>query len=343
MDTLHKQNKLYRTTLICTAVFAVLSVVMMIGFKTNEAFFDTHGHISILAENELEAAMQESSAATYIKRNVAVSFESKAQRKLIVPLKNKIEAQQVSVREEFTKNKLVLTIKDGKDCISENTVVTSDSDIMQAVGIYSQKNDLVVEVYGKDIYAYQLLCADSEIMIEFTPVHEVYEKTAVVYIPYNDRTRLLLTEWQNEVAKYAEENALKVYLCSTMQEEYSQKETADFANRLHADLLIGIEVVNTLQGEGFLTVCNSDYFIPQFGNSEAAKLVKEAFLAETDINFAGYRNSTEDDIMLEKSKVPSAMVIFGVDYAKGNALEFDYNLNHGMMAAIKVILQQIIN
>lgn len=340
MDTLQKQNKLYKITLICTAVFAVLSVVLMAGFKTNEAFFDTHGHISILAENELEAVMQESSPTTYIKRNVAVSFESKAQRKLVLPLKNKIEAYQVSVREEFVKNKLVLTIKDGKDCITENTTVTSDSDIMQAVGIYSQKNDLVVEVYGKDIYAYQLTCTGNEIRIDFIPVHEIYEKTAVVYIPYNDRTRLLLTEWQNELAKLTEDNSLKVYLCSAMQEEYSQEEAAEFANRLHADLLIGIKVENIMEGEGLQIVCNADYFIPEFGNSDVAKLVKEAFVSETDLNFAGYRNSKKEDVLLAKSKVPSAEVIFGVNYTNANALELDYNLNHGMMSAIKKILEQ---
>lgn len=340
-DTLQIRNKLYRVTLICTVCFAVLSCVLMIGFKRNEAFFDTHGHISILAENELEAAIQDSSHTGYNKRNVPVTFVDSQENKLVIPLTEQLEMSRITVREEFTQDKIVITLKEAKNCIAQNAEVISDSHMMDAVGIYRQKDDIVIEVYCKDAYAYEVNNQPDCLTLSFIPVREKYEKIAVVFIPYEDRTRLISMDWQTEMTKYAEENSLKLYLSATMQEEYTQAAVAAFANQIHADMLIGMVVQQSTEGNGVEAVCNTDYFIPDFGNTELASLMGKAFSEHTGVEFAGYRTHQEKDVLLANAKVPTALAVIHIQTAQENTLELDYNLNHGMMSAVSEIIEQL--
>ena len=185
------QDKLYRHAVIWTIIFAVVSCAVMVIFKMNEAYFDSYSVVLLQEDN---APQEQTSVARY---NMKVELEDKAQSELILPLTQKLSADHVTVREDFVEEKMVVTMKGAASCLESGSLVTIDSNILDAVGVYRQQEDIVLEMYCKDAYGYELSLEENQLVVSFVPLRSQYQIVSVIYVPLKDRENLSIRTCRN--------------------------------------------------------------------------------------------------------------------------------------------------
>ena len=262
MDPLQMREKLYRIMTWCTAIFAVLCCILCVVYFQNITFFETHGKIGTLAQQEQQALEQENSRRLLAKKNIAVTIADKPQGMLAVPLQGKVEESQVSVREEFVQNKLVITIKEAAACIKEGTELVSDSAYMNGISIYQQKNDLILELYCNAMYAYQCQIDNQTLSFTFLDPAAVYEKSVVIYVPQGQKDRFTSEDWQKSIKELATQNKCKIFLCSELQEDYTEEDVAAFAEGIvlrDETRCLPAKLEPLGPGESLVTVCEGKY------------------------------------------------------------------------------------
>lgn len=338
MDLVQKRDRLYRGTVLAAVAFALIACGMMGCFKYYEDYFDSHGRIAVVAEAAL-VEQKNASLSTIRKRNFRVTIVDEPEAKLIVPFKVQTQKSNITVCEEFTQNKLVVTLKGGTSYIEEGAVLTSDSIWMEAVGVYRQDDDIVIEVYCHDACGYQTVYENGMLTLSFLPLREQYNKFVVVYTPWSNRNNIHRNEWNEAIQKLQEEYSVKIFSTIAMQEEYTEQEVMDFANRVHANMVIGMELVDSQETQ-VVTVCNPEYFIPVFGNVELATLQEREFAQKTGLPVTGVQVIREAQDWMKQSGVPTALTRFFVSLDQKN-VEQNYNLNQKMMEALDSIIGQV--
>lgn len=338
MDLVQKRDRLYRGTVIAVGAFALIACGMMGCFKCYEDYFDSHGRIAVVAEAAL-VEQKNASLSMIRKRNFRVTIVDEPEAKLIVPFKSQTQKSNIMVCEEFTQNKLVITLKGGTSYIEEGAVLTSDSRWMEAVGVYRQDDDIVIEVYCHDVCGYQTVYENGMLTLSFFPLREQYNDFVVVYTPWSNRNNIHRNEWNEAIQKLQEEYSVKIFSTIAMQEEYTEQEVMEFANRVHANMVIGMELVDS-QDTQVVTVCNPEYFIPVFGNVELAALLEQEFAQKTGLPATGVQVIQEAQDWMKQSGVPTALTQFWVSLDQKN-VEQNYNLNQKMMEALDSIIGQV--
>lgn len=338
MDLVQKRDGLYRGTMIAAVVFALAACGLIGCFKYYEDYFDSHGRIAVVAEAAL-VEQKNAALSTIRKRNFRVSIVDEPGARLVIPLQVQTQKSNITVCEEFTQNKLVVTLKGGTSYIEEGAVLISDSTWMEAVGVYRQDDDIVIEVYCHDIYDHQTIYENGTLTLSFLPIREQYRNLVVVYTPWSNRNNIHRNEWNQAIQKLQEEYSVKIFSTIAMQEEYTAQEVMEFANRVHANMVIGMELVDSGDAQ-VVTVCNPDYFIPVFGNVELAVLQEQEFAQKTGLAVMGIKPSEEEQSWIKQSGVPTALTQFYVSLDQ-KSVEQNYNLNQKMMEALDGIISQI--
>lgn len=339
MDITQKRDRLYRGALIAAILFAISTIGLLVCFKNFEAYFDSHGRIAMVAEAAL-VGQENASASSVRKRNFPVTLVDEPGAKLVISFTAQVPKNKISICEEFAKNKLVITLADGVSYMEEGTVLTSDSTWMEAVGVYKNDGDIVIEVYCQEFCGYETNYENGILTLSFMPLREQYEKVIVVYTPWENRDNLLINEWNQYIQKLQENYHVKIFSTFALQEEYSNKNVIDFANRVRADAVIGMELVDQNVTE-VVTICNPDYFIPGFGNVELAALMQQEYAKMTGMKAIGVKACEEDtQNWLKKSWVPAALTQLQVSLSSKN-IEQTYTLNQKMMEALENIIKYL--
>lgn len=327
-----KRDTLYKMSVGTAIVFLVAAVALIAAFKLNEDFFDASSRFGLLMESV--NAQEENEA--YPKINVKAEFDDTNEAKLVIPLNLLNSAESIVVREEFTKNKLIIKLEGASEYISDGIRLTSDSQIMDAVGIYRQNVDVFVEVYCRDTYSYTISNLGRSLTVNFFPLRNNYDAVAVVYLPYEDRNRLALPEWQQSISKYALDNRIRLFLAPNMQEPYTQQEIIEFAEKIKADIVLGIDVstdANAQQTMG-TAICNTTYFMSDFNSAQLSVIFAEAFLSETQFQISGFAEADENTPLVYRATCPAAMIKISQSQKDAESVEAVYKLNEKLVATI---------
>lgn len=328
-----KMSSLYKKAQYAAIAFFALSALLVTGFKLNESFFDANSRISFL----MERLNEEQQKLLLPKLNVKANFVDEPHSRLAIRLAKPISTQNISVREEFTRNKLVITLLGASEDIGDGVDIVSDSTIMDAVGVYRQGEDVVVEVYCNDSYSWAMDNTPGTLSFSFDDIKNTYANTAVVYVPYEDKNHLVMSEWQQTLSRYAADNDLKLFLSYNMQESYTEQDVVEFANDIDADMLLGVSVYTDsgVTDESARIVCNSEYFIPDFGSTQLAIAAAEAVIEETRLSIDGFRECDDEDVLVKAAKIPAAAIeIFQPDSDAAD-IEEAYELNESIIETIK--------
>lgn len=326
-----KRDRLYRSMQIVSIVFAVVSIAVMAGFKLNEGFFDASSRIGIL----MESVNAQESGLLAPKVNVRTTYRDEQKSRLVIPLQEPIAAEDISIREEFIQNKYVITLSGYSENVPNRMELVSDSTIMDAVGVYRQNEDVVVEVYCRDLYDYDLTMGNGSLTVDFKEIGDSYAASAVIWFPYDDRNRLALPEWRQSIDRFAEDNRIKLYLASDMQEEYSQEEVILFANRIGADMVLGVQVEENNGQQSYLTgICNTTYFRPDYNSTHLSVVMAEAFLETTQIEMRGFEEGGDSHALVSGATVPSAVIKISLIQKDMEGVENEYKLNEKIVAAL---------
>lgn len=328
-----RRDRLYGNAVRAAAVFFAAAVVLMAAFKLNEGFFDASSRFGLL----MDSVNAQEENQTYPKINVKAEFNDKNESKLVIPLGALTADEDIIVREEFTKNKLMITLVGASENIYDGIKLTSDSRIMDAVGIYRQNTDVVVEVYCREMYSYVLENSGRTLTVSFQPMRSNYDAVAVVYLPYEDRNRLALPEWQQSLMKYASDNRIRLFMASNMQEPYTQQEVIEFAEEAKADVVLGIAVSTDAQAQQTTgtAICNTTYFVPGFNSTQLSVMFAEAFVSETQLELSGFEEADESTPLVYLATRPSAMIKITQSQKDADSVETVYKLNERLVEAIK--------
>lgn len=335
-----KRDKLYRSAQIVSFAFAAVSVVIMAGFKMNEGFFDASSRIGIL----MESVNAQENSLMAPKVNVRTTFRDEEKSRLVIPLQGPVASGDVSIREEFIQNKYVITLSGYSESIPNGVELVSDSTIMDAVGVYRQNSDVVVEVYCSDLYDYELVVGDSAVTVDFKDMGDSYAASAVVWFPYEDRNRMALPEWRQSLEQFALDNRIKLYMASDMQEEYSQEDVIAFSNEIRADMVLGVQVEATSEQQSYITgICNTTYFIPEYNSAHLSVVMAEAFVGATQIGIRGFEEGDGRSALVSEATVPSAVIKILLTQKDMESVENEYKLNGKIVEALEGTMSNILS
>ncbi|MDE7322721.1 MAG: hypothetical protein K2N73_08275 [Lachnospiraceae bacterium] len=326
-----KRDRLYTAARTASVCFAVISAALMAGFKLNEGFLDANSRIGILMES---VNVQEDKLLSP-KINVRTNFRDEKKSRLVIPLSIPIEEENVSITEEFTQDKYVLTLSGYSENFPDGLELVSDSAIMEAVGVYRQNDDVVVEIYCRDLYDCELATGDSALAVNFRETEDRYAAKAVIWFPYDDKNRMALPEWRQNLEKFASDNRIRLYIAPDMQEEYTQSDVIAFANEIHADMVLGVEVEKTDAQHSYLTgICNTIYFIPGYNSTHLAVVMAEIFSQTTQIGIRSFEEG-RNHALVSEATVPAAVIKLSLTQKDRESVENEYKLNQKIAASLE--------
>lgn len=316
-----------------TVCFLLVSLCAMTGFKLNEGFFEANSRLGLL----MESLKEERKNLDYPKINIPAKLLDTPGARLIVPLVMPVGDENIVVTEEFLQKKIVITLKDSAGCIDRNPAVTGDTGVMEAVGIYRQNTDIVIEVYCNDTYVTKTNTTKKQIEIEFDKVRSKYSDIGVIYLPYQDRDRFIMPEWQEKLNRLSEEGGIKLYFAYRQNEEYDEQDVIDFANEIKAELLLGVEVrsddeLHTPESE---VVCNTKYYMNGYDSIDVAVLMAEAFVKNTPAQLKQIAGASEDDILICGAKLPAALIRIVIPPSYSSNVENEFRLNESIVNALE--------
>lgn len=333
------RDRLYKQSAVAAVTFFIAAAALMVSFKLYEDFFDASSRFGLLMDSV--NAQEENQA--YPKINVKAVFDDKEEAKLVIPLDALADSTNITIHEEFTQKKLTITLKGASEEIADGIRLTSDSRIMDAVGIYRQHLDVVVEVYCKEAYSYVTQNSGETLTIHFMPLRNDYDAVAVIYIPYEDRSRLELPEWHQSLANFASDNRIRLFMASDMQEPYTQQEVSAFAEVVNADIVLGLEVSvdAAAQETTAKAICNTTYFMPDFNSAQLSVIFAEALVSKTQMNFWGFVEAQADMPLIYEATCPAAMLNISQSQKDADSVEAVYKLNERLVAVIKDTLGSV--
>lgn len=335
----NKRDKLYHIALRTVLAFMVCVIALMVGFKFCEDFLDANSRIGLL----MESISRQEEKLSCPKINVKAEFQDAPESSLVLPLAVPINKEDVSIRNEFTHNKFVITLANYAENIQDEIELLSDSSIMDAVGIYKQDTDVIVEVYCRDVYECNIDVNDSLLTVTFGSLSEQYRAKVVVWLPYEDRNRFALPEWRQEFDKFAKDNGLKLYMASDMLEEYTQEDVIAFANEIKADMVIGIQIETTSEQQSHIKgVCNTSYFIPDFNSVVLTVRMAEIVMDVTQISLTGFEEANENYLLVQKAVVPSALIKIIVNQKEIESVEANYKFNEKLIVALQKTISNVL-
>jgi hypothetical protein len=335
MDTIsEKRSRLYNIALIISAIFGILLVAGMTIFKLNEDYFN--GNIRF--QHLMESMGTKEDEISYSKVNIKVDFSNGGDKSLFIPLEMSIDEDCVTVREEFTENKYVISLAGYGEYIKDEIKLVGDLGIMDAAGAYSQDGNVIVEVYCNDTYDYDVVVADSSITVNFYDLGVGYDYSAVIWTPYLEKNRFSISTFEDELVKFAEDEGIKLYLTWNLENEYTQNDIVEFANNIGADMVIGIDIEYSDDKDSYMSgVCNTSYFIPDFDSASLSVKLVEGFAQAVDFQVREFDEADVDMPIVYEAVVPAAAIRFYVSES-----ENEYNFTENIIDGIKYTINGVI-
>jgi hypothetical protein len=327
-----RRNRLYNKAMIASVIFGVIALITMTIFRINGAYFTEKSRFGLLADGTSTKEPE----VSYPKINIKVDFKDGGDKSLVIPLETPVDIENISVREEFTENKYVITLSEYGENITGALSLVGDLDIMDAAGAYTQNENVVVEVYCNNNYDYDIALDNSAVTINFYDVDSIYDYKAVLWLPFSDKSRLSSVGLKQELMRFTQENGIKLYMTSELEDEYSQNDIIDFANGIMADMVIGIETETSKGTTSYMTgICNPLYFMPDYDSARLAVNLVEEFAHVLNFEVNEFIEQDTDYPIVYKATVPSAVIRLSLSESEIESDLEEYNFNENIVIAIE--------
>ena len=301
-----RKNSFYKAGIVGCILFVIISVVLMVFYKYNESFFESGNRYRY--RQFYDKGLDIPDMQNYPKINVKADFTDKNNSQFILPLKNIPDKSKINVQNEFIKNKLVITLSDAEQYLPDDIKVISDTRVMNAVGIYRQNTNAVVEIYCNGVYDWELDISEKNIILNFKKFDNINNDAIVVYVPFEEKHIFDVSEFKQRLYMYAEEQNVRLFLTYEQKEFYEPKQVIAFANEIKAKAVLGLDIIwsDTASDCELETVYNSEYFIQDYGSAELAADYTKAIAAQLVVSFNGFKNAEEIDSLIYDATIPAA-------------------------------------
>lgn len=323
------QEKLIKTTAICAAVFALLSMSSIIYAANGKTV-----EITDVAQDEVDRGGSGTEESDVLKE-LTLSEIKNGKEHLKIPLPAGIRADTVTVENHYISKELWVIFEGSYEAYYEEAVLDSRADFVTAGFCEEVKNTTRLKFTLNGVYEYRSFLENNSLYVEFLNPWEMYEQRVVIDPAFGGlsfgETANNLVE-KNIVLSVAkklkdklDQTKIKVYYTRIDDIDLGEEERAAIAKQVNADMLIRLEV-NASEDErlfGTEAVYNESFFIPGFGSLELADLLEREVVTAIQGKANGLVTAEEEDYVINHAAVPAAAIRIGYITNKKEAQLFD--------------------
>lgn len=295
---------------------------------------------------------------------LSLSQNTEQDSDIIIPTGQRIKAANLKIENKYYDNELLIGIA-GLEGMEEeqfvqNTIAGNLAKVKEAV--YETEDDTLWLKFKLDgIYEYRSSITDTDLCIELVKPKEVFDRVIVMDSVYSENVRNSYKKESKEqeilsdIAKLTEQkvndmDATKIYYAETGEKVLSLEEKLRIIEETEADFYIGI-ALNYSEDKsiyGIETIYNRTYFIPYFGNTELADCLERNVTLAVSGRAKGLTQAKEEDIILQKAKVPAVIVKVGYlsnekEAALLNKSEYRERIAEGVLQAVQESYEKMEN
>lgn len=342
-----------KTAVFC-ALFTMAAMSMMLYYSANKVIVVTDvAQDEVIGNAQEKPAMTEDNTITFEKSDESTGY-------FCIPLPEGVKLEDVTMENHYMDQELWVSVRTGDEdgteaanfyeahSASGNRTRVLEGHYEAAEGVVSLRFRLT------GIYEYRSVFQDNSLYVEFLRPKEAYDRIVVIDAAYggidygvrdgNFLAKNVTLDITKRLKEKLDGTDVKVYYTRMDDSNPTQQDRLKLAEMAEADMLIRIEVAEAENAAayGTETVCNSRYFIPDFGSVDLADMLERQVVTSISGKAGGLLEAGQEDAVIREATIPAAAVRVGyMTNEKENYLlrREDYleKIAEGIYQAIKMV------
>lgn len=232
------------------------------------------------------------------------------------PLPSGVEAEDLFMESRCGRQDFLIVLPGSCGDFFKNSIITGNGNKVNEVYLSGQEEFTRLRLVLDDVYEYAYTVENGMVVLTFEAPARFYDRIVVVDVERSTGGETgMVMEVAEQVQSRLEKEGIRVY--RSLSTEMSAEERAEFADRLGADLLIGIrqsgpEAVEESETVALRILYNDTYFIPYFGNGQLVSLLESHVSGETGQSVVGVLPvARPEDPLLQYVRIPAAVMELG--------------------------------
>ena len=315
------QDGLIRRTAVFSLLFTLAAMSAMLYFAANKIIV-----VADVAQDEVVQSAQ-TNEVEMTGENAVLMEPGGSAEYFCIPLPKTVKPEEVTVENHYMDQELWVSIRPqergGLKGFYEQNAATGNQE--QVLDGHFEEDEAQITLRFKltGLYEYQSVFRDNMLYMQFLSPKEVYDKIVVVDAAYggkdygardgNFMAKNVTLDIARALKEKMDDTDIKVYYTRMDDSDLQEMDRVQLAGLAEADMLIRIEVGVSDDPDqyGTETVCNSRYFIPDFGSVELADILERQVVTAISGKAAGLTQAQETDEVVREATVPAAAVRVG--------------------------------
>lgn len=320
-----QQNRLMRRTAVYCIAFVLAAMSAMLYYSANKIIV-----VADVAQDEVVQSTDHEGTAggeNADKTHIKIERDSRASDYFCIPLPDNVKPEEVTLENHYMDQELWVSIdlKDPEDQrrFYENQSVYGDCENVLDGHFDVERKRICLRFALTNVFEYQSFFENNTLYVKFVPPKEVYDKIVVIDPAYGAdesggesedvKGKNITLDIAKALKTKMDETDIKVYYTRMDDSNPDDRTRVRLAVATNADMLIRIEVGSAKNSRiyGTEAVCNSSFFIPDFGSVELADLLEREVVTAISGKANGLVEVTETDVVIREATVPAAAIKAG--------------------------------
>lgn len=319
-------HKLRIQTLICSLIFSVGAMAVMLYYSANKmiviADVAQDGENSSSGNNFEDNTVHGKHETDKFRLQMNESSEST--NYMCVPLPEGLKAEQVIIENYYMNRQIRIFLRDVPRDFYENGVISGNLQQITSAEVEYTKEGAWLFFDLTEVYESRSILENNFLYVEFVNPREIYDKIVVIDAGHGGEDAGFVTEEISEreitidIAQKLKDKLdttdIKVYYTGMDESNPSDEERVHIANAVKADMFISIHVEydeDNPKNYGTGALYNSSFFIPGFGSIELADLMERETVTSISGKGLGLFAADEECYILQHASVPATILQVG--------------------------------
>lgn len=314
-----------RRTAIYCIVYVLAAMSAMLYYSANKIIV-----VADVAQDEVvQTADHEGVADEEIvdKTHIKIDRDGQYSNYFCIPLPDNVKPEEVTLENHYMDQELWISIvhkdpEEQRKFYEDHSVYGNCENVLD--GHFDVEGERIYLRFAlTNVFEYRSFFENNTLYVKFMSPREVYDKIVVIDPAYGAdesggesegvKGKNITLDIAKALKAKMDETDVKVYY--TRMDDSNPEDTprVRLAVAVNADMLIRIEVGIADNGKTYGTeaVCNSSFFIPDFGSVELADLLEREVVTAISGKANGLVEVTETDIVIREATVPAATIKAG--------------------------------
>lgn len=320
-----QQNRLMKRTAVYCIAFTFAAMSAMLYYSANKIIV-----VADIAQDEVvQSAEHEGAAGEKVtdKTRINIDRDSRDSNYFCIPLPDNVKPEEVTLENHYMDQEVWVSIDlknpEEQRGFYENQSVYGDCENVLDGHFDVEKKRICLRFALTDVFEYQSVFENNTLYVKFVPPKEVYDKIVVIDPAYGAdenggesdgvKGKNITLDIAKALKTKMDETDIKVYYTRMDDSNPDDRTRVRLAVATDADMLIRIEVGSAENSRiyGTEAICNSRFFIPDFGSVELADLLEREVVTAISGKANGLVEVTEADVVIREVTVPAAAIKAG--------------------------------